>query len=130
MRSTRSPGSARPLRPAISSIGMVMARLPLGSTAARKPRSPGCTTTERAIGTPCGSTWRATLPARNSCPAASATIISPLIALSVMSIRESRSGVMIVPIGTSRRRNEDLPQLRSRSLRHLGGAAGRSPCRT
>ena len=101
MMSTRSPGRARPLRPATSLIGIVTARLPRGSTAARKPRSPGWTMAHRAIGTPCGSTWRATLPARKVSPAASASIIWLVIAESAISIRARRSGLMIVPTAIS-----------------------------
>jgi hypothetical protein len=97
MMSTRSPGMTRPLTPATSPIGIEIARLPRGSTAARKPRSPGWTTAERAIGTPWGSAWRATEPSRTSRPRSSAITISSVTASSSSDIRARWSGTRIVP---------------------------------
>ena len=83
--------------PATSVIGIEMARLPWGSTAARKPRSPGCTTAERAMGTPLVSAWRATLPTSSAWPSVSATIISGVTAASSTEIRPRCSGFRIEP---------------------------------
>ena len=54
IRSTLSPGSSRPLTPETSLTGIEIARLPSDRTAARKPRSPGWTVADLAIGTPTG----------------------------------------------------------------------------